>query len=128
MVTMIQSAGLTGIQGCRVVCECDLSSGLPRFDIVGLPDAAVREAYDRAVEILRANIDKLHFIAKFLVDHETMDDAQFAAVMEGEPTVEELEEMTAERERISREENDRRRAELLGNPEYKAVLDKYADK
>ena len=69
----------------------------------------VREAYDRAVEILRANIDKLHFIAKFLVDHETMDDAQFAAVMEGEPTVEELEEMTAERERISREENDRRR-------------------
>ena len=51
----------------------------------------------------------MHFIAKFLVDHETMDDAQFAAVMDGEPTVEELEAMTAERERVSREENDRRR-------------------
>ncbi len=69
----------------------------------------VHEAYERALEILRANIDKLHFVAKFLVDHETMDDAQFSAVMEGEPTVEELEAMTSERERISREENERRR-------------------
>ena len=42
----------------------------------------VREAYDRAVEILRANIDKLHFIAKFLVDHETMDGATFAKVFD----------------------------------------------
>ena len=69
----------------------------------------VKDAYDRSIEILRTNIDKMHFIAKFLVDHETMDDAQFTAVMEGEPTVEELEAMTAERERISKEENDRRR-------------------
>ena len=69
----------------------------------------IKDAYDRSKAILTENIDKMHFIAKFLVDHETMDDAQFRAVMEGEPTVEELEAMTAERERRSREENDRRR-------------------
>ena len=69
----------------------------------------IKDAYDRSCAILRENIDKLHFIAKFLVDHETMDDAQFTAVMEGEPTVEELEAMMSERERISREENERRR-------------------
>ena len=57
MVTMIQSAGLTGIQGCRVVCECDLSNGLPRFDIVGLPDASVKEAQDR----VRAAIKNCRF-------------------------------------------------------------------
>ena len=69
----------------------------------------ITEAYDRARDILRENIEKMHFIAKFLVDHETMDDAQFTAVMEREVTVEELEAMTAERERKSREENERRR-------------------
>jgi len=57
MVTMIQSAGLAGIQGCRVVCECDLSNGLPRFDIVGLPDASVKEAQDR----VRAAIKNCRF-------------------------------------------------------------------
>ena len=69
----------------------------------------IKDAYERAKNILTENIDKMHFIAKFLVDHETMDDAQFRAVMEGEPTVEELEAMTAERERRSREENERKR-------------------
>ncbi len=69
----------------------------------------VKGAYQRSVQLLRDNIEKLHFIAKFLVKNETMDDAQFRAVMEGEPTVEELEAMTAERDRISREENERRR-------------------
>ncbi len=69
----------------------------------------IKDAYERSIRILRENIDKLHFIAKFLVKNETMDDAQFKAVMEGEPTVEELEAMTAERDRLSREENERRR-------------------
>ena len=69
----------------------------------------VKDAYERSIEILRENIEKLHFIAKFLVKNETMDDAQFKAVMEGNPTVEELEAMTEERDRISREENERRR-------------------
>ena len=39
---------VTGIGGYEVELEVYISSGLPRFDIVGLPDAAVREAGDRA--------------------------------------------------------------------------------
>ncbi len=47
MVTKIRSLGLSGISGFEVNVECFLSSGLPAFDIVGLPDAAVREARER---------------------------------------------------------------------------------
>ena len=44
MVTTVRSLGLNGIAGYEVTAECFLSGGLPAFDIVGLPDAAVREA------------------------------------------------------------------------------------
>lgn len=47
MVTKIRSLGLNGIKGYEVSVECFLSSGLPAFEIVGLPDAAVREARER---------------------------------------------------------------------------------
>ncbi len=69
----------------------------------------IKNAYTRSIEILRDNIDKLHFVAKFLQKNEVMDAEQFKAAMEGNPSVEELEAMTAERDRISREENENRR-------------------
>lgn len=47
MVRNILSLGITGISGYVVSAECCLSSGLPAFEIVGLPDAAVKEARDR---------------------------------------------------------------------------------
>ena len=47
MVRSIQSLGLQGVTGYLVTAECDLSSGLPAFDVVGLPDAAVNEARER---------------------------------------------------------------------------------
>lgn len=47
MVAKITTAGLQGIDGILVLCECDLSKGLPAFEIVGLPDASVKEARDR---------------------------------------------------------------------------------
>ena len=47
MVTAVRSLGLNGIAGYEVTAECFLSGGLPAFDIVGLPDAAVREARER---------------------------------------------------------------------------------
>ena len=47
MVTTVRSLGLNGIAGYEVTTECFLSGGLPAFDIVGLPDAAVREARER---------------------------------------------------------------------------------
>ncbi len=47
MVSKIRSLGIKGIGGYEVSVECFLSSGLPAFDIVGLPDTAVKEARDR---------------------------------------------------------------------------------
>ena len=47
MVANIHSCGIVGIQGQPVLCQCDLSGGLPQFDVVGLPDASVKESRDR---------------------------------------------------------------------------------
>jgi len=47
MVCSVVSLGLHGVTGYPVSAECDLSSGLPAFTVVGLPDAAVNEARER---------------------------------------------------------------------------------
>lgn len=43
----VRSAALFGLSVTPVTVEADISSGLPRFHIVGLPDAAVSEAKER---------------------------------------------------------------------------------
>lgn len=47
MVVTVRSLGLSGISGYEVSVECFLSGGLPAFDIVGLPDTAVKESRER---------------------------------------------------------------------------------
>lgn len=47
MLAAVSSATLSGALGCAVSVEVHVSNGLPGFTIVGLPDAAVREARDR---------------------------------------------------------------------------------
>ena len=47
MVSRIRSLGIKGVGGYEVSVECSVAQGLPGFEIVGLPDAAVREARDR---------------------------------------------------------------------------------
>ncbi|MDR2753588.1 MAG: YifB family Mg chelatase-like AAA ATPase [Oscillospiraceae bacterium] len=47
MFARVNSAGCYGMDAFRVEVEADCSNGLPRFDIVGLPDASVSEAKDR---------------------------------------------------------------------------------
>ena len=47
MLSIIHSAALLGIDAYAVNVEVDLSSGLPAFDIVGLPDSAVKESRER---------------------------------------------------------------------------------
>jgi magnesium chelatase family protein len=47
MLAAISSATLSAAVGCATSVEIHVSSGLPGFTIVGLPDAAVREARDR---------------------------------------------------------------------------------
>ena len=53
MLCEVRSLGLSGIAGYEVKAECDLSAGLPAFEVVGLPDAAVKEARDRVRAAIR---------------------------------------------------------------------------
>ena len=47
MICSVRSLAVQGIRGSAVAAECYISNGLPGFDIVGLPDAAVKEARER---------------------------------------------------------------------------------
>jgi magnesium chelatase family protein len=47
MLASVPSATLHGVDGRSVSVEVHVSSGLPGFTVVGLPDAAVRESRDR---------------------------------------------------------------------------------
>ncbi|MCG3153303.1 MAG: Competence protein ComM [bacterium] len=47
MLSAIRSAGIVGVDAHPVSVEIDVAQGLPRFDIVGLPDAAVKESRER---------------------------------------------------------------------------------
>ncbi len=47
MTTKVKSCGLFGLEGYIVEVEIDLAMGIPAFDIVGLPDAAVKESRER---------------------------------------------------------------------------------
>lgn len=47
MFATVKSVALFGMESYMVEVEADISAGLPSFDIVGLPDAAVKESRDR---------------------------------------------------------------------------------
>ena len=119
---MVTRLGMSDVLGLRafgsghseVFLGRDFSSSQDYSDETAAKiDAEIHEiitnAYNHAKQILNDNIDKLHFIAEFLLKNEIMDGEQFTAAMEGNPTFEELEEMTEAKKRRSREENDRRR-------------------
>lgn len=53
MVSKINSLGLTGLDAFLVTTEADLSSGIPTFDVVGLPDASVKESRNRVKAALK---------------------------------------------------------------------------
>ena len=77
MVVTVRSLGLSGMTGYEVSVECMLSGGLPAFDVVGLPDAAVKEARERA----RAAVKNCG--AKFPVSHITVNLAPARVRKEG---------------------------------------------
>ena len=69
----------------------------------------IEEAYADTEQILKDNIEKLHFIAAYLVKNEIMEEEQFVRAMkEDDITIEALEEMVAEKRRKSAEENEAR--------------------
>ena len=66
----------------------------------------IANCYERCLNILNEHIDKLHFIANFLLKNEFMEEDQFLAAMESEdPTIEQIEAIATERKRKSDEEN-----------------------
>ena len=67
----------------------------------------ISSCYDRCTAILTENIDKLHFVAEFLLKNESMDEEQFRAAMEmSNPTIESIEEIAFRKKQRSEEEND----------------------
>ena len=53
MFARLKSVGLFGIESYGIEVEADVSTGLPSFDIVGLPDTAVKESRDRVRAALK---------------------------------------------------------------------------
>ena len=53
MLAFIQSCGLSGIEGFEVTVEVNLAHGMPVFEIVGLPDASVKESRERVRAALK---------------------------------------------------------------------------
>ncbi|MCH5164138.1 MAG: YifB family Mg chelatase-like AAA ATPase [Clostridiales bacterium] len=53
MLAKINSFGLDGIKGYGVTVEIDIGMGLPSVDVVGLPDAAVKESKERVRSAIR---------------------------------------------------------------------------
>ena len=47
MLASVQSMGLAGIEGYKVTVEAFCTDGMPMYELVGLPDAAVKESRDR---------------------------------------------------------------------------------
>jgi len=65
-------------------------------------------AYENAKQILRDNIDKLHFVSEFLVKNEVMDGDQFKASMEDGATMESVEAIANEKKEKRKLENEER--------------------
>ncbi len=47
MIAKVQSYALSGLEGVCVTVEADITKGLPSYEMVGLPDAAVKESKER---------------------------------------------------------------------------------
>ncbi len=53
MLARVRSCALLGLKGIPLEVEVDIANGLPAFDIIGLPDPAVREAKERVRAAVR---------------------------------------------------------------------------
>ncbi len=53
MLSIVLSSAVLGIEAYPVKVEVDISSGLPSFSTVGLPDTAIRESKDRVLAAIK---------------------------------------------------------------------------
>lgn len=66
----------------------------------------INSSYATCKKYLTEHIDKLHFVASFLLKNESMDEEQFKAAMETDnPTIEDIEKIAVEKKKKSEEEN-----------------------
>ncbi len=79
-------------------------------DIDGEIQKIIGTSYEEAKRILSEHIDRLHFVAQYLLKHESMDGDQFAAAMREDATEEELDAIAAEKAEKSRRDNEERLA------------------
>ena len=84
----------------------------------------IKECYADAKAILSEHIDKLHFVAQYLLTHETMDGDQFNAAMQDGATVEQLEAIAAEKAEKSRRDNEERAKNQAAEAEKKTDEEK----
>ena len=47
MIARVHSAGVVGVDGFGVEVECEVAGGLNSFEVVGLPETAVKESRTR---------------------------------------------------------------------------------
>jgi len=87
----------------------------------------INECYADAKVILSEHIDKLHFVAQYLLGHETMDGDQFKAAMQDGATVEQLEAIAAEKAEKSRRDNEERAKRQAEEEAKKAAAEKQAE-
>ena len=81
----------------------------------------IDEAYAKCTEYLKTHIDKLHFVAQYLFNHESMDADQFRAAMENDSiTEEEILAIADEKKRKSDAENER---QAEANAKNSSVID-----
>ena len=56
MIAKVLSYALLGLEGVPVAVETDISRGLPAFEMVGLPDAAVKESKERVRSAIKNSV------------------------------------------------------------------------
>ena len=58
MLAKTNSYGLNGLMGYKIQVEVDISAGSPSYDIVGLPDASVKESKERVRSAIKNSMLK----------------------------------------------------------------------
>lgn len=53
MVGVVKSFGLSGLDGFPIEVEVDINNGLPKYDLVGLPDTALKESKERVQSAIK---------------------------------------------------------------------------
>ncbi len=65
MLSIVKSMALNGLDGYLVSIQTDISEGMPYFQIVGLPDASVKESKERVITAIKNS--KVKFLSKRII-------------------------------------------------------------